>query len=454
MLFRMKSSTRIDFALVLTLFLPVFWEQLASVLLSVVSSAISTNIDPAYLNATSLVGSAVGPLTTVYGSIATGSAILMSQYMGAGDNARARKLFATSNLMGFAVSFLISAFIIIFRAPVLSLLYPNMSESFLVNANIYSIFLAITVPMSFFRTNIIGILRGCLNTKGPLYISLFGGVADIALRYLFMVKFSLGIVGLGLASVLSNLFFTAVSLLILNKVGVFKGCFKDAFKLYDKSVAVETVKLGGVVCIQSFAVAICGLILSQIFATMGDTEMSAFNIASSAESLVNLAPLAMAYVVQILAGKYMGAGEEKHAYTVSASLTAISTVMHIVISAIAFPLSDTLVSFYTDDKTLIEISSLALKVGLVVSALFWSTGNAFSAGIRGAGNVKYPALVLILSSWLYKIPATWLVCVKLDYGAVGRVFVNSFEQVVFALFFVAFGIFKFRQIKRKNTDEN
>lgn len=454
MLFRMKSSTRIDFALVLTLFLPVFWEQLASVLLSVISSAISSNIDPAYLNATSLVGSAVGPLTTLYGSIATGSAILMSQYMGAGDNARARKLFATSNLMGFTVSFLISAFIIVFRTPVLKLLYPNMSEGFLINANIYAIFLAITVPMSFFRTNIIGILRGCLNTKGPLYISLFGGVADIALRYLLMVKLNLGIVGLGLASVLSNMFFTAVSLCILNKVGVFKGCFKDSFKLYDRSVALETVKLGGVVCLQSFAVAICGLILSQIFAKMGDTEMSAFNIASSAESLVNLAPLAMAYVVQILAGKYMGAGEEKHAYTVSVLLTVISTVMHVVISLVALPLANTLVSFYTDDKTLIEISAIALKVGLIVSALFWSAGNAFSAGIRGAGNVKYPAMVLILSSWLYKIPATWLVCIKLDYGAAGRVFVNSFEQAVFALFFIAFGIVKFRKIKRKNANEN
>ena len=107
MLFRMKNSTRVDLLLVITLFLPVFWEQLASVLLSVISSAISSNIDTTFLNATSLVGNAVGPLTTLYGSIATGTAILMSQYMGAGDDNRSRKLFTTSNTLGLIISFII-----------------------------------------------------------------------------------------------------------------------------------------------------------------------------------------------------------------------------------------------------------------------------------------------------------------------------------------------------------
>ena len=179
MLFRMKDKTRVDFFLVLTLFLPVFWEQLASIALSVVSTAISSNIDTAYLTATSLVGSVVGPLTALYGSIATGASLLMSQYIGAGDEDKSRKLFATSNVIGMAVSLAISIIIILFRTPILHYFYPNMSDTFIHNGSIYAIFLALTIPMSFFRTNIIGILRGCLNTKGPLYISLFAKSSSI-----------------------------------------------------------------------------------------------------------------------------------------------------------------------------------------------------------------------------------------------------------------------------------
>ncbi len=453
MIFRIKDNTRLDLFLIFTLFLPVFWEQLASVLLSVLSSVISSNIDTTYLNVTSLVGSVVGPLTTLYASIASGASILMSQYMGASDTERSKKLFSTSNILGLSVSLLISFLIVFFHNPVLRAFYPNMSESFFKNGAVYSIFLAFTVPMTFFRTNVIGILRGALNTKGPLYISLFGGVIDLFLRFLFMIFFDMGIVGLGLASVISNIVFTLISLYILHKSGQFKGCFLNAFKFYDKTVAKESLKIGGVMCIQSFVVSISALILNQILATMGDIEISAYNIVVSCESLIHLAPNAMAYVAQIIAGKYMGAGEEKRAYKLSVFITSLTTVLSILISIIAFPLSSFLVGLYTSDKLITSISSVAFRVGLLTSTLFWSAGNVLSAGIRGAGNVKYPAFVLILSSFVYKIPATWYFCVFLNKGAVGRIFVNSLEQLVYALFFVAFAVIKFRKIKKRELNE-
>ena len=449
MLFRLKQNTRLDFLLIFTLFLPVFWEQLASILLSVISTTVSSNIDTTYLNVTSLVGSVVGPLTNLYVSIATGASILMSQYMGANDKDKTMKLFATSNLLGVFISLIISLSVILFRDPVLKAVYPNMSQYFLDNASIYSIFLAITVPMTFFRTNIIGILRGALNTKGPLYISFFGGIVDLSLRFFLMVVFDLGIIGLGISTVISNSFFTVISLVVLHKSGQFNGCFKNIFKLYDKRTALETIKIGGVMCVQNFAVSISALFLNQIFARIGDDEMSAYNIVVSCESIIHLSTNAMAYVAQILAGKYMGAGQERKAYNISILITNITTVLSILLALIAFPLSDFLVGLYTKDKLIISIASDAFRTGLLVSTLFWAYGNVLSAGIRGAGNVKYPAFILILSAWIYKIPATWYFCVYLNKGASGRIFVNSFEQFIFAFFFIIFAIFKFKKLKQK-----
>ena len=187
-MFKLKNNAKIDILLVITLFLPVFWEQLASMMLTVISSIISTNIDTTYINATSLVGSVFGPFTTLYGCVASGSAILISQYLGANDEERSRSLFSSSMLLGTLVSLVISLVIIFFHNPILRSVYPDMSEKFFTNANIYSVFYALTLPMGFFKSNMIGILRGCLNTKGPLYISLFGGIADIALKYIKYIE--------------------------------------------------------------------------------------------------------------------------------------------------------------------------------------------------------------------------------------------------------------------------
>ncbi len=452
-MFRLKSNTRIDIMLVITLFLPVFWEQLASIVLAMISSIISTNIDTSFLNATSLVGSVFGPFTTLYGCVASGSAILISQYIGAEDEERSRSLFSTSMLIGTLISVLISVVVVLFHDPILRSTYPDMSETFFKNANVYSIFYAITLPMGFFRSNMIGILRGCLNTKGPLYISLFGGIVDIALKWLLMVVFEMGIVGLGLASVLTNLFFTLICAVIIGKTGNFKGCIKDTFKLYRGDVAVEVIKIGAVMCAQSFVVSIGGLVLSKIFSSMGDDHVSAFSITTSVESIIHLVPLALAYVVQILAGKYTGAGEKKQALSVSVWVTAASTVIHIALSLIAFLFAKQLVGMYTSNENVIGIATETLKIGLLIMPIGWSGGNVLPAGIRGMGNVKFPALILILSLWLYKIPATWYVCSVLNKGAQGRMFVYAIEFAVYTLCFIGYTVYAASKIKKDSCEK-
>ena len=451
-MFKLKYNVKIDIMLVITLFLPVFWEQLASILLTMISSMISTNIDTNFLNATSMVGSVFGPFTTLYGCVASGSAILISQYIGANDNDRSRSLFSTSMLIGTAISVVIAVIVVLFRNPILRSTYSGMSETFFTNANIYSVFYAITLPMGFFRTNMIGILRGCLNTKGPLYISLFGGVIDIALKWLLMVVFEMGIVGLGLASVLTNLFFTVICAVIIGKTGNFKGCVKGAFSLYRNDVAKEVMKIGAVMCAQSFIVSIGGLVLSKIFAGMGDDHVSAFSITTSVESIIHLVPLALAYVVQILAGKYTGAGEKKQALNISVWVTVASTFIHIALSLIAFLFAKQLVGMYTNNETVTAIATETLKIGLIIMPLGWSGGNVLPAGIRGMGNVKFPALVLVLSLWLYKIPATWYACSVLDKGAQGRMLVYAIEFMVYTLCFVGYTLYAAKKINKVTGD--
>lgn len=442
-----KNEKNIDLFLIFTLFFPVFGEQLASILLSVISSVISSNIDVSYLNATALVGSVVGPLTTLYASIASGASILMSQYMGADDKELSRKLFSSSNLIGFIVSIFISVIIILFRNPALTIMYPKMSESFLKNASVYAVFLAISIPLSFFKTNVIGILRSCLDTKGPLYISLLGGFSNIVLKFLFMVIFDLGIWGLGMATLISEILFTFVCAFMLKKVEIFNGCIKDIFKLSDKTVSINTIKIGSVMCLQSFATSVSGLFLSRIIALMGDVQMSVHTIVMSSLSLF-VAPLnSMAYVAQILAGKHTGAGDYKKALEVSLKITYITMIMNFALAIIAYPISEFIVGMYTDDKTIVDFASRAFRVWLLFSPVQWSMANVFSAGIRGSGNVKYPAWVLVFTAFLFQLPMTYLVCKTLAYGASGRIFVYALEQLVYALFFTAYGIIKFRSVR-------
>lgn len=446
MFFKLKDNSRTDLLLVLTLFLPLFWEQLASVLLGMISTIISSNIDTNLLNATSLVGSAFGPVTTIYGCVASGAAILISQYVGANDEKKARSLFSTSTLLGCGIALLTAILIIVFRNGFLRFTYPDMSEAFFENANIYSFFYALVLPLTFFRSNMIGILRGCLNTKGPLYISLCGGLADIILKFIFMVVFKLGIWGLGFASLVTNILFTVVCAVIIGKVGNFKGCILHAFEYFSVEVSVSVFKIGVVMCAQAFAVSIGALVLSKVFSSSGDDQIAAYTIVVSIESLFHLVPMALSYVAQILAGRHTGAGKPEHALKLTNAITLFATLFHCVLCAISYYFADFITSLYTDNQTVQAIAADALKVALLILPIGWSGGNILPAGIRGMGNVKLPAAVLILSLWLYKIPFTWYFCSVLNTGAVGRMAVNSFEFIIYSACFIVYNVIKQKKI--------
>lgn len=451
---RIKESVKIDILLVLTLFFPVFAEQLASILLSVFSSAVSSNIDTVYLNATTLVTNIVNPITTINSSIALGSGILISQYMGADDREKSRKLFATSNLLGLILSFAIALVFICFSKQIVSFFYPNMSESFFYNASIYSVFYSLCIPLIFLRTNVVGILRGSLNTKAALYISLSLGVLSLVLRFLLMIVFQMGIFGLGISSFLSNVIVTLLSVFLLKRIDTFKGTFLNIFKLFDKTVAIDTVKIGSVMCIQSFAVSTASLIVTQILATMGDLEISAYNITTSVQSLLVTAANSLAYVAQIVSGKYTGANEKRHAYNISIFITLVGTALSVIIALLSVPFSKLIVGMYTSDTNVIPISASALSVYMLSSCLFFASANILSAGIRGAGNVKFPAIVLVISAWIYKIPATWFTCVYLNKGAIGCSLVNGIEQIIFGLFFIIFMLVNYKRVKAKTNEKN
>ncbi len=224
---REKYVKNVDFILVVTLLLPVFAEQFASVFLAMASSVISSNVDTNIINVTSLVSSVISLPSPIYSAIASGGAILMSHAMGAGDTARARKLFTTSMHLGLVIATFIAVCIICVKSPLLRAFYPAMSEEFFEAGEIYAVFAALSFPINFFQTNTIGIMRSCLNTKGAFLISLGVSIVDILMRIIFMIVLDMGIMGLGISIIVSKVCSLVICLIIIKKIGIFKGCIKD-----------------------------------------------------------------------------------------------------------------------------------------------------------------------------------------------------------------------------------
>ncbi len=446
---RQKRIENVDLILVVTLFLPIFAEQFSSVFLTVASTLISSNIDTNIINVTSLVSSAISLPSAVYSAIASGGAILMSHAMGAGDIPKARRLFTTSMHLGLLIASSISLVIIIVRSPLLRAVYPAMSEEFFKAGEIYAIFAAVCFPINFYQTNTIGIMRSCLNTKGAFLISLCVSVVDLVMRALFMIVFDLKILGLCIAIIISKIFSLVICSLIIKKIGHFNGCILDFKNFISRDAFKNILSYGTVMCGETFLLSCGGVILNKILADMGDLQVTGANIAASMESLLTVIPNSLALVAQLVAGRYKGAGENRHALVLSMRITLVAMAFHFAAAFITLPIAEQYALCYTKDRAVIEVALAVYKLYIFTMPFVWSFGNSLSAGIRGYGNVRQPALTITISLWAFAIPATYYFCKVLDGGAVAKTAVSVVQTGIYSISFLSYYFIELHRLKKQ-----
>ena len=449
-----KRTLNVDVILVITLFLPIFAEQFASVFLTFLSNLVSSNIDTGILNVTSLVSSVITLPGALYTCIASGTSIRMSHATGAGDTRRARSLFTTSMHLGLLIAIVIAIVISLSNRVLIRSVYPAMSEHFFEMAGVYAVFASLCFPIDFYQTNTIGIMRSCLNTKGAFFISLGVSIVSLLFKAFFMICLDMGILGLCLSLVISKLFSLGICSFIIKKIGIFKGCFFDFKNFISKDAALDIFKYGIVMCAETLFGSIGGVILSKILADLGDLQVTGFTIATSMQSLFSVAPNSLAFAAQISSGRYKGAGEDEHSLRLSMRITLVGTLLHMVILFATLPFAERLALLYTRDEEILKIVVDVYKVYVYTMPIVWSFGNTLSAGIRGYGNVRQPAITIVACLWLFKIPATYFALSVLNTGAVGRTVVNSVEMAIYAASFLGYYFFELYRIKKRNRQIN
>jgi Na+-driven multidrug efflux pump len=451
---RRKRVSNPDFLLVVTILLPIFAEQFASVFLAALSNMVSSNIDTNIINVTTLVSGVVSLPAALYGCIASGTAILMSHDMGAGDTVKARRLFTTSMHLGILVALFVSLLVILFGQPLLRAVYPKMSQEFFELGRIYTIFISVGFPIGFYQANCIGIMRSSLNTKGAFLISMSVAIVDLAFKAFFMLVLDMGILGLCLASLISKAYSLVVCTIVVKKSQVFNGCLFDFKPFVDRGTVKDILRIGVVMCAEAFVAALGGVILGKILADMGDLQVTGFTLSQSMQSLLTVLPISIALVAQIVAGRYKGAGDDAYALKLSMKLTFISFAIHMIFAYTSLLFVDKFVLLYTKDAATIGIIIRVYRAYVFSMPFFWAFGNVLSAGIRGYGNVRQPALTIIICLWVFKIPATYIAVSVLDAGAVGRVLVQSIEMALYAASFLGYYFLELHRIKKREHQKN
>ncbi|MFI3173527.1 MAG: MATE family efflux transporter, partial [Eubacteriales bacterium] len=148
----------------------------------------------------------VGPIQDTLNAIGTGLSFagcgVIAQYIGATDEARARKMIGHVFVIGTALGLAVSAFTFFFAEFVL--IQAGITDALMADAKLYLELTSWSVGFNFIIILYLAIERAQGNTKHAMTINFYSLILKLIFCYLFTVLVDGGLAGIGYATVLAK----------------------------------------------------------------------------------------------------------------------------------------------------------------------------------------------------------------------------------------------------------
>lgn len=340
--------------------------------------------------------------------LAIGIGILASQFFGARDEEMIRATIANSVYIlvvaGTAVSlvgyFGASWLLHLLRVPeevfAMSLTYLKVTSLGIVAVALYN--------------GVAALLRALGDAQSPLYFLILSCVMNIVLDLVFVLYLNMGVYGVALATIISQLFSFLVSVVYAWKKVAYFRLSREEWRPHWRIVA-RCMNLGVPMALQNALIALSTMILQGVVNSFGQTVMAAYTVMGKVEQLVGMPYGALGTAITSFAGQNLGAGKidrVKQGYKVSWLL-----VLGLSIAMLPFfwLLGGKIVQCFVDDADVIAIGAKALRIN---SLFYFPLGMIYIPRglLNGCGDARFSLMNgaaevvcrIIFASVLVRIP--------------------------------------------------
>lgn len=368
--------------------------------------------------------------------LSTGATVIISQYVGAYDGDKVKRAVHTS----IALAITGGLFIMIFGY----FISPYALELMQTHGDIMPH--AITYLQTFFLGTVFnmiynigsGILRAAGDSKRPLYFLIAACLTNIVLDYVFVVFFNMGVKGVALATIISQLVSALLVLYTLLNVDQLYHLDIRAIR-FDQPILKKIILIGLPAGIQSIMYALSNVIIQTSVNGFDTGYVAAYTAYSKIDGFFWLVIGAFGLAITTFVGQNFGAGKidrMKKSVTVCIAMAMACTLSIILIFNIQ---GEFIYQLFTQDTDVIMkgMEILRLLTPFFVAFVFI---EVLSGALRGTGDTLIPTIITAIGVcgirivWILFIApkdgaiTTILICYPLSWCITALVFIIYYYQ--------------------------
>lgn len=433
MLFTRKDLTRI--------LLPLLAEQILAVTVGMFDSMMVSSAGEAAVSGISLVDSINLLLSNIFAALATGGAVVCSQFLGRKDYSAARTSAKQLYYVVFFVSTAIMAIALLFRTSLLSLIFGKIDADVMGHAKIYFLFTALSYPLLALYNGGAAVFRAMGNSKISLYVSLGMNGVNIVGNAILIYGFQLGAAGAAIATLFSRILGAWVMLALShnkkNPIYV-----ENLFRYRPDFPLIKNILHIGVPSGMENGMFQFGKLLTQsLVSTFGTAAIAANAVANTLASFEYAAGGAVGLTMITVIGRCVGAGEKEQAKQYVKKLLGVGYAVMLAVALLLTLSAKLIIGVY---KLSAESSSLALTLILVhniFAVTIWPLAFTLPNSFRAASDVRYPMLVSVFSMWVFRVACSYILALGFDLGVLGvwiAMLIDwGFRTILFVIRFVS-----------------
>ena len=353
-------------------------------------------------NAMAAVGSTsslINLLVNFFIGISVGANVLVARFRGANDFDDAQETVQTALITAVAGGFVLIALGILLARPML--VWMATPDEVISQAVLYMRVYFIGMPATMLYNFGAAILRAVGDTRRPLYFLTLAGLVNVAGDLLFVLVLDMGVAGVAVATVISQIISaTLIVLCLMRQDGM---CNVNLRRMrFHRDKFLRIMQVGLPAGLQSVIFNISNVLIQSSINSFGATVVAGNTAASNIEGFVYTSMNALYQTSLSFTSQNLGARQFGRIDKILVRCLALVFVIGLVLGNGAHLLGQTLLGIYTGEPEVIAYGMMRLGV---VSVTYCLCGmmDVVAGSVRGLGYSILPMLVSLVGACVFRI---------------------------------------------------
>lgn len=231
------------------------------------------------------------------------------------------------------------------------------------------------------------ILRALGDARTPLYFLVLSSIVNVILDLVFVLRMDMGVLGVGLATVIAELISAIVCMLYAyRKVSFFR--LGKADMKPDRNMIVRAFELGIPIAMQSAMISVSRMVLQGVINSFGESVMAASDIINRIEELVQQPFSSLHAALTTYAGQNIGARDTERVRKGYRQSAVVAVGFGLLIIPIAYLFGERIVGAFVKDAEVIALGTTALHINSLFYAVVGMI-HVSRAVLNGCGDTGF-----------------------------------------------------------------